>query len=253
MLRFRGAALIHYFASSNDKMACDEHKGPLRRWNLDRLFVSYSLDPDTGLITLIVVSEVNGLEVKLRYSFWLAASEGVSSQVCNKADSTWVPVDKIARPWQLLCIIGEKIPHFSRSPLFPGTLHRVVRSLCCDATAPHKLSHRLRFRTSVTRWRSCWTSPSDPRFAEMGMDFLENERYSRYLSRASAAALAHRLAAGALSFLGVTSETRDPGRPCRRFVFIHRDRLLMADNAENPAKKEKSTCPLLRPSRLPFS
>lgn len=55
------------------------------------------------------------------------ASDVPGLELHDKATRQWVPSEKVAKPWEIICIIGEKVPQFTRSELFPGTLHRVVR------------------------------------------------------------------------------------------------------------------------------
>ena len=55
------------------------------------------------------------------------ASDIAGLELQHKASKKWISSDAVAKPWEIICIIGEKIPAFTRCELFPGTLHRVVR------------------------------------------------------------------------------------------------------------------------------
>lgn len=98
---------------------------------------------DTGILTLIVASETAGLELH------------------DKASRSWVAAESVAKPWEIVCIIGEKVPAFTRSELFPATLHRVVRATPCTLLSDSAFTPRRPRRASVTRWHSSSTLPSD--------------------------------------------------------------------------------------------
>jgi len=65
---------------------------------------------DTGLLTVIACSKVPGL------------------QIYDRMLGCYVDVEPMGRPWKdLIVFMGEKIPLFSASSLFPATKHRVVK------------------------------------------------------------------------------------------------------------------------------
>jgi len=63
---------------------------------------------DTGLVTAIVSGTVPGLVIKDRKS------------------GNWLNIEALAKPKQLLLMMGEKIPLFSGSEIFQPTKHKVV-------------------------------------------------------------------------------------------------------------------------------
>jgi len=84
-------SIIHYYpiASSSNKIACAEHR-------------------DTGLITLLVSSNVPGL------------------QIFDNFTKSYNEIEKILPEYSVVVMVGQKIPNYSSSTEFNGTLHRVM-------------------------------------------------------------------------------------------------------------------------------
>jgi len=84
-------SLIHYYPSApnTDKIACAEHR-------------------DTGLITLLVSSNIPGLQIFDNYT------------------KVYIDIEKIVSEYHVVVMIGQKIPAYSSSSDFNGTLHRVM-------------------------------------------------------------------------------------------------------------------------------
>jgi isopenicillin N synthase-like dioxygenase len=66
------------------------------------------LHRDTGLLTIGVCSDVQGL------------------QIFDRKLNAWVRIESIATPCDIVLFIGEKVPLFGRSDRYPATPHRVM-------------------------------------------------------------------------------------------------------------------------------
>jgi len=84
-------SLIHYYPviSEDKKCVCAAHE-------------------DTGLLTFGVVSDDPGLVI------W------------DRVKGDWVEIEKEAKKNEIICFVGQKIPLFSGSSIWPATTHKVI-------------------------------------------------------------------------------------------------------------------------------